>query len=75
MEPLRPMFKDFTAGEIDAFVEACIRNSQIWDASDCAATYIPEFMELHRQRIRAARFKVLKFQIENRQWHDDAHKT
>ena len=73
MEPLRPMFKDFTAGEIDQFAEACIRNSQIWDAGLCAAQYIPEFIQLHRHRMRAARLRVLQHQIEKREWHEDAH--
>ena len=75
MEPLRPMFKDFTAGEIDSFVEACISNTQIWDAALCATTYIPEFIQLHRHRVRAARLRVLQFQIDERKWHAEAHET
>jgi hypothetical protein len=73
MEPLRPMYKDFTASEIDQFAEACIRNNQIWDAALCATTYIPEFIQIHRHRMRAARLQVLQFQVEQRMPHEDAH--
>ena len=69
MEPLRPVFKDFVPSEIDAFAEACIANGQIWDAALCATEYIPEFIELHREKIRPERLKVLEYQIEKRRWY------
>jgi hypothetical protein len=69
MEPLRPMFKDFAPSEIDVFTEACIANSQIWSASLCATEYIPEFVELHREKIRPERLKVLEYQIEKGTWY------
>lgn len=73
MEPLRLLFKDFTPIEVDAFVEACIANNQIWDAGLCAADYIPDFIELHRHRIRAARLTVLEYQITDRRPHPEAN--
>jgi hypothetical protein len=69
MEPLRPFFTDFAPVEVDAFVEACIENGQIWDAGLCAVDYIPEFIALHRHRIRAARLRALEYQITKRKWH------
>ena len=69
MEPLRPMFKDFAQAEIDPFVEACIANAQIWSANLCASEYIPEFIKLHRDKIRPERLRVLEYQIENGTWY------
>lgn len=69
MEPLRPMFKDFVPPEIDAFVEACIANGQIFSANLCATEYIPEFIRLHRAKIRPERLKVLEYQIEKGTWY------
>src|SRR6266699_3178964 len=69
MEPLRPLFHDFTQFEIDQFVEACIANGQIWDASLCAGEYIPEFIELHRGKIQPNRLRALEYQIEQRHWY------
>jgi len=69
MDPLRPLFKDFTPVEADSFVEACIANGQIWDAGLCATQYIPEFIELHRHRLCAARLQALEYQITERTWH------
>jgi len=66
MEPLRAFYKDFTPVEVDLFVDACISNGQIWDAALCAAEYLPEFIALHRTRIRAARLHVLEYQIRER---------
>ena len=71
MEPLRPTFKDFAPSEIDAFVEACIPNGEIWDASLCATEYIPEFIALHREKIRAERLKALEYQIDKRRWYHE----
>jgi len=69
MDPLRPLFKDLVSSEIEAFVEACIANGQIWDASLCAAEYIPEFITLNREKIRPERLKVLEYQIENHRFY------
>lgn len=48
MDAIRPLFENMTPAEIDEFVEVCIANNQIWNASLCATEYIPEFIELHR---------------------------
>lgn len=69
MEPLGPLFKDFTQSEIDQFVEACIANGQIWDASLCAGEYIPEFIELQRGKIQPNRLEALQYQIAQRRWY------
>lgn len=75
MVSLRPMFGEFVPREIDEFVEACIENGQVWNASLCAKTYIPEFIDLHQARMRKARLDVLQFQISERRTHPSAHEA
>lgn len=67
MLPLVPLFDDFTDSEIEAFSEACISNHEIWNASLCASEYIPQFIELHRDRMKPKQLKALSHQIEHRE--------
>ena len=72
MESLRPFYKEFIPVEVDAFVEACIANKQIWDAGLCASEYIPEFITATRHHIRAAQLVALEYQITTRKRHADS---
>jgi hypothetical protein len=45
--PLVPHFAVFTQDEVEAFLEAALGNSQVWDASLCHVDYLPAFARLH----------------------------
>ena len=64
MRPLLPLFDRFVEAEIEHFIEACLGNGEIWDASLCRSQYIPNFIKLQESRIAPARLKALRDQIE-----------
>jgi len=69
MRPLVPLFGDFNESEVEAFAEASIGNGEIWDAGECATEFIPKFLHLHKDRMKAKQFKALSHQIEERSWY------
>lgn len=64
MRALLPLFHDLADAEIDHFIEACLSNSEIWDASLCRGQYIPDFIRTQESRIAPERLKALRDQIE-----------
>lgn len=64
MQPLVPLFPAFNDEEIEAFVDACSGNGQVWDASACKKVYIPQFIQMHRDRIPPAKLEILSRLLE-----------
>jgi hypothetical protein len=59
----------FMDSDVKAFADACINNSQIWNAGDCQRTYIPKFLEIHGTKLSGRKSTILRYQIKTGNWH------
>lgn len=64
MELLVPYFDNFEQTDIDRFVDVSINNNQVWSAELCRDRYLPQFIDINRDRINAEKLKILSYQIE-----------
>ena len=64
VKPLVPLFPVFTSDEITAFLEAALANSQVWDAGDCTADYLPAFARMHWAKIAKKHRKELLKKVQ-----------
>ena len=64
MSALVSHFPEFDNAEILNFIDASIKNGQIWDAADCKREYIPQFLEMHRSKIPAAKLRKIRSLIK-----------
>lgn len=68
---LVPLFEHLDKGELDALVDAAIKNSQVWSAAKCRTEYLPELIELRRDEIEPKRRRELEYQIEKNTWFQE----
>lgn len=64
MELLAPHFKNLMQADIDRFVDASIKNSQVWSAALCRDKYLPQFIRINEGKIKPEYLKILSYQIE-----------
>lgn len=69
MRPLIPLYSLFDSSEIDEFVDACVKNGQVWLAHLCQSEYIPQFISIHRSTINKEKLRVLEYQITTGRWY------
>jgi hypothetical protein len=69
LKPLVPLFRHLDQVELDALVEAAIKNSQVWSARDCRTNYLPKLIKLHGERMRPKRRRVLEYQLKHDTWY------
>ena len=72
MRPLVPVFSLLTAEEAQALAEASVRNGQIWSASLCRSTYLPEFIRVQGSNLKPETLLALRYQVENDEWYRDS---
>ena len=65
MRALDPYFSLFTAEEAQVLAEASVRNGQIWLASLCRGTYLPEFIRVQGSNLKPETLRALQYQVEN----------
>ena len=64
MELLVPYFGQFRQEDIDKFVDFSIKNRQVWDAGKCRDEYLPNFITMHKDKIKTDKLKALSYQIK-----------
>jgi len=64
MELLVPYFGQLGQEDIDKFVDFSIKNQQVWDAGKCRDEYLPNFITMHKNKIKTDKLKILSYQIE-----------
>ena len=69
MRPLVSYFSIFTAEEAQALADASVRNGQIWSASLCRSTYLPEFIRVQGSNLKPETLYALQYQLENNEWY------
>ena len=66
---LAPHFKDFSQMTINDFARHAVANSQVWAANECRKTYLPNFIETHKDRINPDMLRVLTYQVSKGDWY------
>ena len=69
MELLKPHFGSFRQTHIDRFINASIKNGQVWNAGECRDEYLPKFIATNKAKIKADKLKILSYQIEKGEWY------
>jgi len=67
MELLVPYFGQLGQEDIEKFVDFSIKNRQVWDAVKCRDEYLPNFIIMHKVKIKTEKLKALSYQIEKRE--------
>ena len=64
-EALVPFLGQLTREEAERIVRESTRNSEIWDAGGCRATYLPAFLAQNRHHLSDEILRPLEYQIEH----------
>lgn len=60
MDGYYSLFNTYNANK---FMDAAIRNNQIWGAWLCRSKYLPRFIKIHRKKLNRRKLKALEYQI------------
>jgi len=69
LERLVPYFSNLTSAEAKALAEACVGNSQLWDAKRCRDDYLPKLLRIQGEHMGPKNRRALQYQITNREWY------
>lgn len=59
MNNLEPYFDKLSDDEVNRVIDVAIANNQIWDATKCKIHYLPNFIEVNKDKIDEDKLKVL----------------
>jgi len=63
MQPIVPLFNQLSPAQAERIVDIAISNNQIWDASKCRATYLPDLLRSAAGKVPAAKVQELQDRI------------